>query len=56
MLRQKGAADTVHMGNTGMCSASQGISVDLEARHRQHAKHVITDNVIKFYKVDDSLM
>lgn len=51
-----GAANTVLVGDTVMCSATLGLgSVKLESHYKQHAKHVIPVHISEFHKVDGGL-
>ncbi|XP_024386939.1 uncharacterized protein [Physcomitrium patens] len=50
-----GAANTVLVGDTVICSATLGLPADLEAHFKQHAKHVIPVNISEFHKVDGGL-
>jgi dimethylargininase len=51
-----GAANTVLVGDTVVCSATLGLgSVKLEAHYKQHAKHVIPVDISEFHKVDGGL-
>lgn len=51
-----GAANTVLVGDTVICSATLGLgSVKLEAHYKEHAKHVIPVDISEFHKVDGGL-
>lgn len=48
-----GAANTVLVGDTVICSATLG--TDLKAHYKQHAEHVIPVDMSEFHKVDGGL-
>ncbi len=51
-----GAANTVVVGDTVVCSATLGLgSSTLEAHYKRYAKHVVAVDISEFHKVDGGL-
>jgi len=57
MVKTKGpgAANTLLVGDTVICSATLGLGADLKAHYEQHAEHVVPVDISEFHKMDGGL-